>query len=298
MPRSPLQIVTDELSRNPREYEYLDLGDTDGWSEADKQDVVAALLAAAAAGDARAPTALWGLMPREWLSTTFANLLATSPPAVAVQAGEELAKLVAAQAATALEPLVAGRALDPLWLGRAVDLLLAVGDDSGVRRMLHETIDEDLRTVLIDKLWNQAGFYMYPQVWWTSLGLLRTQLMLALPSFRAHLLNELDQLTRTKLVADSYPPVVTPVSPALRAAIADVEGGQGAPPDALLAPLSSDEKTALVAYAAGSALSSENPRGVTYVAKLSGQQHRDLFVWASTQSSPALAKAGKDALGT
>jgi len=295
LPRAPLDIVREELGRNPREYEYLDFGDTDGWSEHDKQEVVAVLLDAADHGDTRAPGALWGLMPREWLSSTFGSLLANAPAPVAVQAGMELQKLVSAQAAAAIEPLISAGALDPTWLGRAVELLLAVGDDSGVRRIMSSTTDEALRTVLVDKLWNQAGFYMYPQVWWSGFGLLQMQLRLPLPSFRTHLLPELEQLTRTKLVSDAYPPVVAPVPPNLAAAVADIHGGQGAVPDALLTPLSTDERLALTVFAANSAVSSDNARGVAYVRKLSDQQHRDLFVWASQQAGP-LGQAGKDAL--
>jgi hypothetical protein len=297
MPRLPIDIAREELLSNPREFEYLDFGDTSSWSENDKQEVVHALLDAAAAGDSRVPVALFGLMPREWLRKAFEQLLTSPHLPVRIEAGYQLQKLVSAQVETALEPAIEGGQLDEHSLRRAVDLMLLVGDESAVRRMMRDVPREDVRTVIIDRLWSYSRLDLYPQVWWSGLGLLKTRLMVPLASFRAPLIDEFDKLSRSGLVSDSYPPQSAPLPPALVAAIQDVDDGRGPIADSVLAPLDDDQKQALAALAAKRALTEDSARGVAYVARLTGAQHRDLFEWAAArQNRAALAQAGRDAL--
>ena len=203
MSAQPLDIVRTELSRSPREYEYLDLGDTGSWSAADKQAASDELMRAAEKGDARAPAALRGLLPKLQLVHSLEYLLANAPPAVAVEAGWQL--LDEGPRSFAATPVAASLRDGKLMghaLTRGVDLLLAAKDQTALRDILATTTQEDVRAKIVERVFDRTDLASFPTAMWKGLGLVRWQLSLPFASFRKPLLPTLTALIDGTYVAE------------------------------------------------------------------------------------------------
>jgi hypothetical protein len=298
MASQPLEIVRAELSASPREHEYLDLGNIDSWSAADKQGAADELMRAAEEGDARVPAALLGLLPPQQLLHSWEYLLSNAPPDVAVEAGWQLLEKGPRSFASA--PFIAALR-DGQIVGhaetRAVDLLIAAKDQKALRDLLASTAHEAVRSKIIERLFERGDLAAFPTAMWKGLGLVRWQLSLPFASFRQPLLPTLTALlSGASPTALGFSATADPMPPELQTAIADVDSGRGAIPDAILAPLDADERTALLVYAVDEALRSQNPRTLAYVAKLGGGAHDDVLTWATVQSNAAFAQAARDLL--
>jgi len=296
---TPLDLVRDALATTPREREYLELF-TDGWSQADRDAARALLVDAARAGDWRVPAVLWTVASPDELRAALESLLQSGQPRVRVEAGHELLKLTRDGLVAALDDAIVNERLDRHGLMRAVDLLLAAGGEAHVAGMLDRAAArEDVRTVLIERLWDWRQYDLVTSPWWTGMGLLRRTLTLELPSFRGPAVERLKALLGSMPIVLGYQPVaMAPIPAALRAAMNDIDGGSGPVDESLLAPLGDDERRALLVYAADVALHRDQPRGVLYVGRIGGREHRDLLEWAAASRLPAYAHAGAEALQT
>jgi hypothetical protein len=298
MSAQPLDIVRMELSRSPREYEYLDLGDTSGWSDADKQAASDELMRAGEEGDARTPAALRGLLPRLQLVHSLEYLLANALPAVAVEAGWQLLdEGPRSFAGTAVAAALRDGKLMGHALTRAVDLLLAAKDQAALRDILATTTHEDVRTKIIERIFDRTDLANFPTAMWKGLGLVRWQLSLPFVSFRQPLLPTLTALIDgTSPSSLGFAPTTDPMPAELQAAIGDVDSGRGPVPPAILAPLDEERRRALLTYAADEAVRSNNPRALAYVAELGRGAHDDVLQWAAAQPNSSFAQAARDLL--
>jgi hypothetical protein len=244
------------------------------------------------------PAVLWTVATGDQQRAAFEDLVATAPPRVRVEAGWELLRLIRGGLEAALDDAIVNERLDRPGLQRAIDLLLAAAGEAHVVGMLDRTAGrEDVRTVLIERLWEWRQYDLVTSPWWTGMGLLRRTLTLEMPSFREPALERLKALLGSMPIVLGYQPVpVGPIPAPLRAAMNDVDGGSGPVDESLLAPLGDDDRRALLIYAADVALHRGQPRGVTYVARLAGRAHRDLLEWAARHRLPAYAHAGTEAL--
>lgn len=249
-------------------------------------------------GDARVPAALLGLLPPQQLLHALEYLLANAPPAVAVEAGWQLLEKGPRSFASA--PFVAALR-DGQIVGhgetRAVDLLIAANDQKVLRDILATSTHEGVRTKIIDRLFARTDLATFPTAMWTGLSLMRWQLSLPFASFRQPLLPTLTALLDgTTPSALGFAPTTDPMPPDLQAAIADVDGGRGPVPDALLAPLDEERRNALLVYAVDEAQRSQNPRTLAYVSKLGKGAHDDVLRWAAGHPNAAFAQAARNEL--
>ena len=294
----PLDIVRQQLGTSARDNEYIDLGDTSAWPDGEKRRAADELMRAAEGGDARAPGALWGLLPAAELTRAFEYLLKAAPPAVRVEAGHELLK----QGPRAFAPAVGDALRDGQLPGhaqtRGIDLLIASGELRALRDIVAATTREDVRSAIIERLWDGTSLGTVPTAMWTGLGLVRWQLTLPFASFRKPLLATLGKLLDgTPPATLGFAPTTAPMPAELQAAIADVDGGGRGPiPDAVLAPLDEEKRKALLVYAADEAARSQNPRALAYVAKLGHGAHDDVLEWAAKQPQAGFAQAARDLL--
>ncbi|MBN1945902.1 MAG: hypothetical protein JW797_09505 [Bradymonadales bacterium] len=292
----PLDVVRAALSTTPREREYLEL-DTTGWSDSDKALACAELVSAAKTGDWRVPAVLWTVLGGSKLENTLKDLLNAAPPRVRVEAGWELLRLLQDSFKVQLGDILRRGQLDRHGLIRAFDLLLASGGEHAVLDLIEHMTSEDARTAAIERLWSWRRYDQYPSVWWRDLGLLKRTLEIPNPSFRRPALKRLGALLQSSPAIEGYAPVAPQAIPAaLLAAMQDVDKGRGPIPEPLLAALGEAEKQALLIYAADVARNRDVPRGVLYVGRLGGTEHRDLLEWAAAHRVPAFAQAGAQAL--
>jgi len=298
MSAQPLDIVRGELNRPVREYEYLDLGDTTAWSAADKQAAADELMKAGENGDTRAPAAVRGLLPPQQLVHSLEYLVANAPPAVAVEAGWQLLENGSRSfASTPIATALRDGKLFGHTLTRAVDLLLAAHDQNAVRDILATATNEDVRTKIIDRVFDRTDVASFPTAMWKGLGLARWQLSLPFPSFRQPLLPTLTALfSGTSPAALGFTPTTDPMPPELQAGVADVDGGTGPIPAAILAPLDEERRRALLTYAADEAARSQNARALRYVAELGEGAHDDVLQWAASQPNAAFSQTARDLL--
>lgn len=292
-----LEDLRAALETTPREREHLQLW-TNGWSEADRAAARDLLLQAGRAGDHRVPATLSTVIAGEALRHALTDLLERAPERVRVETGWALRDVARIALEQALRDTVEGMRLDHHGLLRAIDLLLAQGAEPYLVSLLDGSPHEELRTILADRLWLAHGLANFPTTWWSGLGLLRRTLTLPLPSFRTPAIAALKRLLASTPAIEGYAPVpaATPIPPALKTAMDDVERGQGAVPDPLLAALTDEERRAALVYAADVALHRSKPRGVTWVGAVAGPAHRDLLDWAAAHRSEPYARAGGDAI--
>ena len=298
MAAQPIDVVRTELNRSAREYEYLNLGDTTAWSAAEKQTASDELMRAAEEGEARAPAALVGLLPPLQLVHSLEYLLANAPPAVAVEAAWQLLDIGPRSFASApvVDALRDGR-IPGHAQTRAIDLLIAAKDQQALSDVLTTTKHEGVRSKIVERLFERGDLASFPTAMWKGLGLVRWQLSLPFASFRQPLLPTLAKLIAgTPPSALGFSPTTDPMPSELQAAIADVDGGKGAIPSAILAPLDADERQALLTYAADEAAKAQNPRTLQYIVELGGGMHDDVLKWASSQSNAAFAQVARNLL--
>lgn len=292
----PLDDLRALLATTPREREYLDVR-IDGWSADDQVAGLDLLMQAAHGGDHRIPAVLRAFIQGDPLRLALTELLEQAPDRVRVEAGWELRVLARTALEASIGGAIQGMRLDHHGLLRAIDLLIAEGAEAYVIASIDAAIHEDVRTVIIERLWNARSLSNFPTVWWSGLGLLRRTLTLAMPSFRNPAVVRLKRLLASTPALEGFTPAApAPIPPALRAAMDDVEKGQGSVPPPVLTPLGDEARQALLVYAADVALTRNTPRGVTYVGYLGGHAHQDLLEWARDHRSPAYAQAGADAL--
>lgn len=295
----PLDVVRDALATTPREREYLELF-TDGWSQADRDAARTLLVDAARAGDWRVPAVLWTVATVDEQRAVFEDLLKSGLPRVRVEAGWELQRLNRGLIEAALDPVIANGQLDRYGLIRAVDLLLSSGGEHHVIDLLDRAAGhEDVRTALIERLWDWRQYDLAVVGWWTGLGLLRRTLSLEVQSFRGPALDRFRALLASVPMVLGYQLAAPqPIPAALRSAMNDIDNGSGPADEALIAPLGNELERALLVYAADVALHRGQARGIVYVGRLGGGAHRDLVEWAAAHRLPAYAQAGADVLRT
>jgi hypothetical protein len=297
MASQPLDIVRAALSTSPRDYEYLDLGDTSGWPDGERRRAADELIRAGEKGDQRAPAALWGLLPLKDLRAAFEHLLSVAPPAVRAEAGWQLLTKLQSELETAFGDSLRDGQLVGHAQTRAIDLLLAAGDAKALRGILQDTTHEDVGTAIIERMWDRSGLASYPTVMWAGLGLVKWQLSLPFASFRQPLLGTLGSLLDgMPPSALGFAPASGPMPPELSAAIADVDSGHGPIPDAVLAPLDEEKRKALLVYAADEAMRQQNARALAYVDKLGAGAHDDVLTWAAAHPQTSFAQAARSLL--
>ncbi len=292
----PLDDLRALLSTTPHEREYLDVR-IDSWSGDDVASGLDLLMQAALVGDHRVPAVLRAFLQGDALRVRLVELLEQAPDRVRVEAGWELRVLSRVALEAALGGAIQGMRLDSHGLLRAIDLLIAEGAEAYVIASIDAAAHEDVRTVLIDRIWNARSLSNFPTVWWSGLGLLRRTLSLTMPSFRTPAVARLKRLLASTPALEGFTPAApAPIPAPLRAAMDDVEKGQGSVPAPVLTPLGDEQRQALLVYAADVALNRNTARGVTYVGYLGGRGHQDLLEWACNHRSPAYVNAGADAL--
>lgn len=287
---APVDLVTSLLATTPRELEVLDLGDSTTWSDTDRQQVAAQLVTAAERGDARAATALVGVLAPEPLGTVLSRLLAASQLSVRLAAGEALGRLVQRGVSDHIVPVLVSGLADDNQLERAARLMIAVGDLVPLRAATLSTGSERARTQMIKAQWKHHRFDTIPVVWWRGLGLLRWRLELPVPSLRREAIARFYELVDDRSIAIApleHPGASMPAT--LERAVSDARDGTGAIDTEALAAVEVEYTEALVVYAATKALDLSSSRCLEIVKALSGAAHRDLFELAAKSPHAAFA---------
>jgi hypothetical protein len=301
---TPLEIAHDVLATSPHDAEYLDLGDTHGWSDLDRVRVADAVMAAARQGDDRAPALLPGLLPRAKARAALEELLEAPDAGVRAQAGQLLLAFLQGQVLAALGKPLESMSIGSHALVRAIDLLLATGSRAYLRELLMNSAREDLRTAIIARLWTYERLDTQPQVSWQGLGLLERTLALPFASFRSRALPQLNAILDlgTPEAAGFVPPAPGAAAPPEMVAILrDIDGpqaGQGPVREELVAALPEQVREATLVFVVEKIVRNGRPRAVLYAARLGGIGHKDVLDWAAASETVTLAEAGRQALAS